>query len=157
MNISIRLIKENEIKEVAEVFKKVYNDFDVGENWDSKSATNLLKCLFDRQPDLFFIAEVEGKIVGGFVANIKPWWDGNHLVETELFVDTKYQKEGIGTKLSRKMYEEAIKKYNISTVEGATFKNKKFPLAWHKSKGFEENKEWVLISGDPKLLLKNLE
>ncbi|MBO7504680.1 GNAT family N-acetyltransferase [bacterium] len=47
---------------------------------------------YDRQPDLFFVAEVDGRVVGGIVSGIKPWFDGNRLVDGELFVDKKYQE-----------------------------------------------------------------
>jgi L-amino acid N-acyltransferase YncA len=156
MNLKIRLIKEQELKRVAEIYKKAYNNLNSGENWTDKSAYKLLKHLFNKQPDLFFAAEADGKLVGGFTAGIKPWCDGDHLAANEIFVDPDYQKQGIGNELAKVMYKTALEKYNVVLVEGTTFRNLEFPLSWHKAKGFEEIKDWMLISADPKVLLENL-
>jgi len=48
---------------------------------------------------LAFLAEVNGKIAGGICGIIKPWWDGNHLVETELFLRPEFQRQKVGTGL----------------------------------------------------------
>ena len=154
--MKIRKADKEDLREIANIFARVYADFDVGEKWTNESAYKLMSYWFDRQSDLFFVAEIDNKLIGGFVSGIKPWWDGNHLVDGELFVDPKYQKKGIGRELSKVMYTNAIKKYNIVSVEGITFRNKKFPLSWHKSIGFREIDEWVLIGGKPKSLLNNL-
>jgi len=60
--------------------------------------------------------------MGGFVAGIKPWWDGNHLVDGEIFIHPKFQKKGFGKLLSKYMYETAIKKYNVVSFNTITFK-----------------------------------
>jgi GNAT superfamily N-acetyltransferase len=152
----IRQVRKDELKEVAKVYAKVFTEFNVNERWSEESAINLLICLFSRQSDLCFVADINGKIVGGYFATIKPWWDGNHLIDAELFVDSSYRKEGIGKKLSIKMYETALKRYNISLIEASTFKNRKFPMSWHKSIGLKESKELILIEGNPSEMLKNL-
>ncbi|MBM3234239.1 GNAT family N-acetyltransferase [Candidatus Pacearchaeota archaeon] len=154
--MKIRKAKNNDLKQIVEAYKKAFVKLGVGEKWTDNSAQKLMQYWLKRQPDLFFVAEINNKIVGGFVAGIKPWWNGNHLVEGELFVHPNYQNLGIGTKLSKIMYQTAIKKYKIINVQGATFKNKKFPLIWHKSKGFSENKNWILIEANPRILLRSL-
>jgi GNAT superfamily N-acetyltransferase len=156
LKTKIRLAREKDINILSKIFFKVYTDFDVGEKWNEGSSYNLMSYWFKRQPDLFFIAKKDNKIIGAFVAGIKPWWDGNHLVDGEIFVDPTYQKQKVGTKLSIKMYEAAIKKYNIKYVDAVAFKNFEFPLNWHKSLGFNEVKEWTIISGGVNKILKNL-
>ena len=150
--IKIRLIRHNELREAAKVYAKAFNNSNVGEEWTEESAFRLLNCLIKKQEDLSFI----GEIVGGYFATIKPWWDGNHLTDAELFVNPSYQKLGVGKKLCIKMYETALDKYKISIVEASTFKNKAFPLSWHKKVGFQESKDLILIDGNPKEILKNL-
>lgn len=156
MDVKIRLVKPEELKKVSRVYSKVFTEFDVNEKWTEESAYRLLKTLYDRQKDLCFVAEVDESIVGGYFAAIKPWWDGNHLVDLELFVDIAYRNHGIGKKLCITMYREAIQKYHVCLVEGTTFKNKKFPFSWHKSIGLEESKALILIEGNPVKLLDNL-
>jgi len=154
--MKIRLAKKSDLKELARIFKKVYDHFDVGERWTNNAAYKYLEYIFKAQPDLAFLGEVDGKIAGGFFASIKPWWDGNHLVNGELFVDPNYQKHGLGLKLSIKLYEKAIKKYNAVIAESTTFKNKKFPLVWHKKRGFKINDDWVLIWGNTNDMLQRM-
>lgn len=144
------------MERLAEIYTEVYTVFDVGEKWDKKSAYKLLEHLFKYQPDLAFVAEYDGQIVGGFLTLVKPWWDGNHLVEGEIFVHPDYQRKGIGTKLTKVMFETAKEK-GIVTCDGVTFKGFKHPLRWYRRIGFEEIKVWALITCDIEKVLEKLE
>jgi ribosomal protein S18 acetylase RimI-like enzyme len=154
--INIREVRNQDLPALADLYVKTYEDFDVGEKWDTSSSLELLKYWFDRQPDLAFLAEWDGKICGAFFVAVKPWWDGAHLVDGELFVDPEMQKMGIGSKLSIRIFEEAISKYNAKVWDTYTFRNSKHPLSWYKSLGFEEIKEWVMICGNLENALKRL-
>jgi len=101
------------------------------------------------------LAEEEREIVGAFFVGVKPWWDGNHLVDGEIFVHPNHQKNGIGTKLIKFMFEYAVKEYNVVRWDTYTVKDK-YPLKWYRSLGFNEIKEWAMISVEPKELLKRL-
>ena len=156
-NLNIRPVELKDLEALSEIYCKVYEAFNVGERWDQASAYKLLRHWFERQPDLCFLAELDGKIVGAFVAAIKPWWDGNRLVDGEIFVDSDYQKRGVGTELSKKMYRSAIEKYNAKCFDTYTFSGSEHPLSWYKKQGFIENNDWTNISGNLKEILKNLE
>ncbi len=108
----IRRANPGDLDKLAEIYTKSYNSLDIGENWDEKSAKKLLKHLFNDQEDLFFVVEERGKPVGAIVGLIKPWWDGNHITDGELFVHPDHQKKGLGKKLVKKLFEEALDKYN---------------------------------------------
>jgi len=157
MHIAVRLMKKKDLKKLAEIYVRVYKKFDVGERWNQKSAQKLLVYWFRRQPDLAFVAEHHRKVIGAFVAGIKPWWNGNHLVDGEIFVDPDYQKKGIGTLLSKTMFKEALRKYKAKVWIAYTFKKYEFPLKLYKNLGFDEMKEWTIIYGDIKKALKKLE
>mgnify|MGYP001581110235 CR=1 FL=1 len=103
----------------------------------------------------FSTTEVDGKIVGGFIAGIKPWWNGNHLVDGEIFVHPEFQKKGVGNALSKIMFKRAIEKYDAKVWDTYTFRGK-FPLKWYKKLGFEEINEWTMISGDIRKALGKL-
>jgi len=105
MNIKIRPMRKEDLRQVAEIYTIVYQKFDIGEKWTTKTALKLLDYWYKKQPDLAFVAESNRKIVGAFVAGIKPWWDGNHISDGEIFVHPDFQKQGIATKLSIALYE----------------------------------------------------
>ncbi|MFH1751792.1 MAG: GNAT family N-acetyltransferase [archaeon] len=155
--LKIRLVKEKDLTKVSSIFVKVYTNFDVGEKWTLNSAKKLFKYYYKSYPDLFFVAEVDGILVGAFCSSVKPWWDGNHLIGGEVFVDPDYQRKGIATELYKKLYRQALKKYAVSYSESVTFKNFKFPLEWHKSRGYKEFKDWCVLFGNVKEMLKIIE
>lgn len=149
-------MSEADLKSLATIYCEVYRVFDVGEQWDESSAYKLLEYWFHKQPDLAFVAEIEGNLVGAFIAGIKPWWDGNHLIDGELFVHPDNQSQGVGTQLSRKMFETALEKYQATVWDTYTFAKHDFPLKWYKSLGFEPNEDWIMISGDLRQALAKL-
>ncbi len=153
--MQIRTMNKKDLKRLAQIYVEVYTKFDVGERWTEEAAYNLLKHYYNRQPDLAFVADLDGKSVGAFIACIKPWWDGNHLSEGEIFVHPDYQAKGVGSKLSEVMFETAIEKYDATVWDTITFKGK-YPEKWYKKLGFVPIKEWSLISGDMREALKRI-
>ena len=84
--------------------------------------------------------------MGGFVVGVRPWWDGNHLVDGELWVDPPFQKRGVAAALLRHALQVAQTKYApLLTWDTYTFRNDDFPLTWYKRIGFVEIEEWVMI------------
>ena len=68
----VRPMKENDLSPLAEIYTEVYRVFDVGERWDKESAEKMLGHWFKHYPDLAFVAEYDGKVVGAFLAGVKP-------------------------------------------------------------------------------------
>jgi len=155
--LNIRPIRKEDLAVLGEIFAKVYEVFDVGERWNKESATKLMEYWFNKQPDLAFLAEWDSKIAGGFFSGIKPWWDGNHLFDGEIFVHPEFQNKGIGKELFKKMFKEAVDKYDAKIFDAFTFNGSEYPLSWYKKIGFHEVNEWTIFSGDIKEVLKNLE
>ena len=149
-------MKEEDLEEVAVLYTDIYDKVDIGEKWTKSASHQLMKYWLSKQSDLCFVAIIEDKIVGGFVAGIKPWWDGNHLVDGEVFVDYNYHKHKIGTELSKAIYKTALTKYKITSIDFVTFSKNGFPLSWYERLGFKVNRQLVLINGTPKETLKNL-
>lgn len=154
--LKIRLIEEDDLDTLSEVYTFVYKVFNSGEKWTKESAKEMLNHWLIKQPDLAFLAEYDGQIVGGFLSSIKPWWDGVHLFDGELFVHPDFQNKKIGKALLKRMLEEAIQKYNAKMFDAFTFNGYEFPLNWYKRIGFSEIKEWTMFSGDIKDVINNL-
>ena len=128
----IRNVKIEDLNELAIIYKDLYDNVDIGENWTIESATNLLKYWYDRQPDLFFVDEEDGIIVGGVVSGIKPWFDGNRLIDGEIFVSNKFQGKHIATELFKTHLITAKEKYNATVMEFHTYGDEtEFPQNWY--------------------------
>jgi len=154
--ITTRLAKEEDLKALAQVYVDIYSVYDVGERWTLETAKKLIEYWYKRQPDLFFVAEDKGKIVGGFVTSVKPWWDGNHLYDEEIFVHPDYQESEVIKLLSKALYEEALRKYDVGLFHTWSFVKKGFHTDWYEGQGFELNKEWVLVHVNVKEALEKL-
>ncbi len=141
---------------LGEIYAKVYEFFDTGEKWVAETAEKLMEYWFNKQSDLAFLAEYDGKIVGGFFSGIKPWWDGNHLFDGEIFVHPDFQNKKIGKALFKKLLTEAVEKYDAKMFEAITFSGSEFPLNYYKKIGFMLVPKLTLISGDVKKILTNL-
>ena len=133
--VKIRHAKLEDIKKLAPIYVKAYVSLDIGEYWDEKSAYQLLKHLFEAQPDLTFVVENNGEIIGAVNALIKPWWDGYHIVDGEIFIHPDHQKKGLGKKLIKHLFEQAKKKYNAVSWDTVTHVVHEHPLKWYKSIG----------------------
>lgn len=153
---TIRLVSESDLPTLAKIYKEAYNSLNIGENWDDATALLLMKHLYKEQSDLFFVAEENGNMVGGIVALVKPWWDGNHLTDGEVFIASRHQKKGVGTRLIKHLFTEAFKKYKVVSWDTFTHRIYEHPLKWYKGMGFEEIEQWVMITGDIKGVLKKL-
>lgn len=154
--INIRLAQELDLPELAEIYKEAYNTLNIGENWNNETALLLMRHLYKEQNDLFFVAEENDTIVGGIVALIKPWWDGNHLTDGEVFIAPHNQKKGIGTQLIKRLFTEALEKYKAISWDTFTHRVYEHPLKWYKSIGFKEIEHWIMITGDIKEVLRRL-
>lgn len=154
--IHIRKAKIDNINQVAQIYCQSFDSNYVNENWNLKSAKKLISFYFCIKSSILLVAEINKKVVGGFAGLIKPWFDGNHLVDTELFVAKEHRKLGIGKLLLKEAITTAIDKYKISKVEGATFSQKVFPMSWYKKIGFKKIDDLMLIEGNAKDILKKL-
>lgn len=154
--IEARLAQQCEMAILAPIYTKAYNSLNIGEQWDDASAHALLDHLFVAQPDLFFVATAGSEIVGAICAITKPWWDGVHLTDGELFVDPSCQGKGVGKILVKTLFQEAKKSYGAVVWDTFTHRVYEHPLSWYKKLGFSEVKEWVMISGDIDNVLANL-
>ena len=154
-NLEIRLVKNQELEEAGGGYLQSINASNFEEHWLKDGAVETMKWFYKIQPDLFFVALSNGKIVGGMMALIKPWHDGLRLVDGELFVVPEFQKKGIGCQLMVVLINEAVRKYNISMIEGITVPENNFPCTWYKSIGFKVS-GLAHIEGEAKNILANL-
>ena len=87
----------------------------------------------------------------------KPWWDGIHLEDGELFVCKEYQKNGIAKQLLKTLFKYGLEEYDATVFEAHTYEDENgFPYCWYKRIGFETIDDWKIISGNIKSVIKNI-
>ncbi len=155
--INLRNATSGDLKTLASIYCAAYNSLNIGENWDESSALKLITYLFEDQPDLFFVALSDSEVVGGIVATVRPWWDGNHLIEGELFLLPEFQGVGIGVKLIKKLFTLARELYDVVAWDTYTHTVREHPLSWYKKLGFEEIGHWTMITGNVDKVLESIE
>lgn len=160
MDYKIRDIYESDLDSLATLFVSAFKPEDTGEYWDYKSAHALMKYWYKRSPDRLKILATDdlGNIVGGFFADIKPWWDGARLIDGEFFVHTPHQRQGIGSMLLKETLIRAKEYYNAVCYEAITFEpDTKHPLSWYSKIGFKRQSDLLVINGNIDCVLENLE
>ncbi len=160
-NVGIRPVSKDSLPELAEIYANAYKPLvkQLGEKWTKESAVLLLNYWYKVQPDLFLCAydNKTNRPVGAIVSGIKPWWDGPHLNDAELFVGIPYQNRGIGTALCREHYRLAIEKYRAMTIDFHTFaRSDGYPLKWYLAQKLEVVDNLYIVSGDIRTAINRL-
>lgn len=159
MDFNIRDINQGDIDELSYIFADAYRPEKTGEHWTADSARNVVEYWFKRSPsDMKILAQnKENKILGAFMADIKPWWDGPRMIDGEFFVSSNAQGNGIGKELLKTLIERAIKNYKANCFETLTFMpDEEHPLKWYLNLGFEKEKNLIVINGNLKKILDTL-
>lgn len=117
------------------------------EEWNGETVRKLLKFFHQKQPDLCFVAETDNRVIGAIQGSIKPWWNGNHLILEEIFIDPDAHRKGVGSTLLKTLCVKAVEFHGATHVEAMTFRDAEFPKSWYFSRGFQEIKEWMPTEG----------
>lgn len=152
----VRSTRSEDLPGLAQAYVELYDFLNIGERWSQQSAQSILSYWFERYPDIAFTAECNDKMIGAFVAGIKPWWDGNHLYDGEMFVHHRYQRLGIGRQLLQKVFEAAKRKYGAVCWEFYTFSGERSPIQWYKKVGICPNDNWAMLSGNINEVLQKI-
>ncbi len=145
----IRNVKETDIKILAHIYKELYDNADIGEYWTIESAEKLLNYWYEKQKDLFLVAEENCEVVGAIMSGIKPWFDGNRLIDSEIFVSSKYQGKHIAKDLFIFHLKKAKELYDVKTMEFHTYGDEEeFPQCWYNRIGFKKDNELIIMNGN---------
>ena len=149
--------KQSDLEILAQAYANYYNNSVLEEKWTTESATRMFEYFYDKTPDLFFVAYENENPIGVIMTLLKPWWDGMHLEDGELFVLPDYRRGGVAKQLFKTLFQYAIEKYDATMLEAHTYEDENgFPYCWYKKLGFETIEDWKIISGDIKQIVKKL-
>jgi len=155
--IEIKLATKNDLTQCAKILRDIYNNNVLNEGWTEKSSNEICDFYFKLQPDLFFVAKDNEKVIGFTFSFIKPWADGNQLMAEELSVDKDYRKQKVATRLLKTLVQSAKERYNITVVNGTTYDGEnKMPYSWYERIGFTKVGDLFLIEANANELLKNI-
>ncbi len=156
MQVKIRKVTKEDLSTVGKIWASAFNDAYKWEHWSNENGVKIVSYMYEKQPDLFFLAEVDGEIVGATWGAIKPHLDGNHMVDGAVFISPKHQGRGLYRKLSLVRLKEATEKYKITGIQILASKADEFPVSFYKRLGFKET-SWVLLYTKPQKLLEELQ
>ena len=156
-NVSIEPIKEEDLETVASIFADAFNQASGSENWTKDSALEYTKYCHERRPDLFFVAKIDNKAVGGIVGEIMPLWDGPSLVDIDIFVEESARRggKGVAKTLLTTLLTTSSEKYGAKNLRFVADGTKKHPMGWYKRIGCSET-GWVHMTGNIQDTLEKL-
>jgi len=127
-----------EINNIIEVYRGAYIEIPIYAYQKRHDIKGYLKWLYRADPDGFFVATLDRKIVG-FIAACQDWWDyglNKYLGEIhELAVERDYQGCGIGSLLFEKATTFLRKKHD--TIGLWVGEKNERAITFYKKKGFK--------------------
>ena len=140
--VTIRHATAADLTVLAEIYSRCMTGAPGDEQWSPPRAHAFLAMWLQRQPDLFFVAEVDGRVVGGNVCDLKPYFDGPRFTDGEMFVEPGLRHLGIARALLQRRVAEAGPRYGVVAME--TLANGRAPavLDWFTRLGFQRT-EWI--------------
>jgi len=142
--VRIRLLKRNEINQVAKLFVESYKKDSKTRRWEESLAEKYILMLYRICKDLCFVAVDNDKIVGVGLGLIMPEFNTQIVELKTLLVHPKYRRQKIASKLVRKICIKAENKYNIKEVEASIYTLTNFPITWFESIGFRTKKHYEI-------------
>lgn len=86
---------KSDIETLAQAYANYYNNSVLEEKWTTETATKMFEFFYNIAPDLFFFVAYDNKkTVGVIMTLLKPWCDGMHLEDGEVFVLPEYRRGG---------------------------------------------------------------
>lgn len=154
--LELRLATEADVKDLAVIYSLSFKSSAPDETWSVQSASSLIKFFLDAPQGIVIVATSDHNLVGGICGLIKPWWNGNRIVDTEFFVHPNYQRQDVGRRLLIRYLERAKQNYSAQEIESITFRQPDFPSSWYERMGFKEKPDWKVMTGNVEQVLKLL-
>lgn len=140
--VHTRLATSADLDALADIYARCLTGAPGNEQWTPAAARAFLQMWLERRPELFFVAEVDGVLVGGNVGDIKPYFDGNRFTDGEMFVEPAVRHLGIARLLMQRSIETACRVHNVVAKETLANGNSQVVLDWFLRLGFERT-GWV--------------
>ncbi len=140
--LTIRHATTDDLEVLAELYARCMAGAPGDEQWSQPRARAFLAMWLQRQPDLFLVAEVEGRVVGGTICDLKPYFDGPRFTEGEMFVEPAVRHLGVARALLQQRLSEAGPRYGVVAIESLANGHSPIVLDWLTRLGFQRT-EWI--------------
>jgi ribosomal protein S18 acetylase RimI-like enzyme len=134
--MKIRKAKREDLKEIVEVYKKVYSEKPYKEEWSNdvlSGKINEMLCYMK-----CYLAVEDSKIVGVIFYYYEDWWDGKKAYVVDFFILEEYRKRGFGKTLFEKVEESALED-SIVKIEFDVNVNAEAALGLYKKMGYSNS------------------
>lgn len=136
-------MKTGDLKECANFLATAYTLPPYNQKRQDKIAYLYIKDKFSKGKNTSYVLEEKGKILGFAICSLSFWADGKQAMLEEIVIDPKYQKQGLGKKLTSYVFRELKK---IKTKSISLWVKKKSPAyKFHTKNGFSEEGGFVVM------------
>lgn len=156
VSVTIRLLKKNEIGEVAKLLVDAYKKEEKAKRWQLTCAETYVLMLYRMCKELCFVAIEGGKIVGTSLNIIMPEYTKEIVESKILLVHPDFRKREFGSKLLRRVCIKAENKYNIKDIECNIDTLTNFPITWYERIGFRTRKNYEVTRADIAKVLRSI-
>ncbi len=136
-------MREDELEELVRIYMRAYRGLEEYAERTPEDARAYLEWLYGTCPEGFFVAEVDGKVVGFLACN--PHWQGPHGNSTceihEIVVAPEWQRQGIGSALMEKALSFG-EENGCATATLWVGRGNDKALNWYRKFGFQSVGSW---------------
>lgn len=134
------LIKDD-LDSVTKLFVQSFNAPPWNDRWTYELAYKRLLDIIETNRFIGIVAIEEGEILGAILGHLEYWFEGNHYNLREIFVSSKAQGKGVGSKMLKTL-EELLKEHDVTEQMLYTL-NAPETIAFYEKNGY--HKEQALI------------
>jgi len=155
--ITFKEVQEKDLEILASLYSIIYLNIEANETWTYETALSYIQYFYHHQPDLFICAYDDDIPIGAIMSTLKPYYDGMHLSNLDIFISEDYRDQNIGKKLLEMHLELANAKYDASHIDTIINKNiSDDSLNWCRDVGLEINADLIILHSNLDNCLKRI-
>ncbi len=142
----IREIDITDLPESTALYIRVFNAPPWNDAWTDETAAARLAHTLDTPGSLGLGVWQAGKLVAVAVGYAEQWYDGQHFLLKELFVDPGTQGSGVGTRLMHRL-EQELQERRMEYVYLLTARDS-HAAAFYRKLGYRESESTILMTSN---------
>lgn len=132
--MKIRKAKEEDLRKIAEIFRREYSKFPYKGKWNKKNALEAINEHFKKYE--IYVIEIDKKIVGFTVIEEITSFREKACFINEMVISSEFHRKGLGKKLME-FTENYCKKKSIKKIKLST-NRKAHAFKFYKNRGYSE-------------------